>query len=59
MTPSMKSNEQFDSMRERMYEAMAKLNSIVMKPQLVYLNFNAYLIKKVFFGYRIIKLQKE
>ena len=46
-------------MRGRMYEAMAKLNSIVIKPQLVYLYFNAYLIKKVFFRYRIVKLHKE
>ena len=58
MIPSMKWNKQFDSMRERMYEAMVKLNSTVMKLQLVYLYFNTYLIKKVFFECGIIKLQK-
>ena len=42
-----------------MYKAIAKLNSTVMKPQLVYLYFNTYLIKKVFFRCRIIKLYKE
>ena len=55
----MKQNKQFNSMRGRMYEAIAKLNSTVMKLQLVYLYFNAYLIKKVFFRCRIIKLHKE
>ena len=59
MSPSIKWNEQFDSMRGRMYKAMAKLNSTVTKLQLVCLYFNAYLIKKVFFRCGIIKLEKE
>ena len=41
-----------------MIELIEKLNITDGKPHLIYFYFNAYLLKKVFFGCRVIKLFK-
>ena len=42
-----------------MYEAIAKLNSTIVQSQLIYLYFNTYLIKSVFFVCGIVELLEE
>ena len=59
VTLSLNQSEQFKEMKKKMYKAIAKLNSMIMKPQLMCLYFNAYLIKSIFFRCRIINYQKR
>ena len=41
---------------EKINSAIHKLKQTVMKPGVMYLYFNVYLLKSVFFGYQIVKL---
>ena len=43
-------------MKEKIIESIAKLNNTEIKPYLMHLYFNAYLLKKVFFGCGVMKI---
>ena len=57
--PQLQWDDQFTVMKEKMIESIAKLNNTEIKPYLMHLYFNAYLLKKVFFGYGVIKLTHQ
>ena len=52
----LKWEEEYNVIVNKMRELIVKLNNMVIKLCLIYMYFNTYLIKKVFFGYRIIEL---
>ena len=55
MCPQVQLKYQFKVMKEKMIESIAKLNNTEITPCLMHLYFNAYLLKKVFFGCGVIK----
>ena len=50
MCPQVQQKDQFKVMKEKMIESIAKINNTEIKPYLMHLCFNAYLLKKVFSG---------
>jgi len=46
-------------MKEKLRIIIEKLNNTILQPQLIYLYFNAYPLKSVFFGARIIQITKK
>ena len=56
MCPQVQWKDQFKVMKEKMIESIAKLNNTEIKPHIMYLYFNAYLLKKVFFGCEVMKI---
>ena len=56
INPENQQNSQFKIMVDRMKTVIAKLEQTQMLIQLEYIYYNAYIIKAVYFGYRIIQL---
>jgi len=46
-------------MIEKMSQAIIKLQKTVVEEELIYLYFNAYLLKSVFFGCGVVNLSNE
>jgi len=59
MEPSMSWEKQFASMKEKLREAISKLNNTPMNSRNAYLYYNMYLIKKVYFGCGIIRITRK
>ena len=51
-------NKQFEVIANKMKESIAKLNNTKMHLNMIYMYFNAYLMKSVYFGCGIIVLNK-
>ena len=56
LTPALKQGKQFQMMCDKMKYAITKLNNTSIKTQTIYLYFNSYLIKIVYFGYSIVEI---
>ena len=59
ISPSMKWETQFKSMIEKMKEATYKLRNVEIAAPIAYLYYNAYMIKKVYFGCGILSLSEK
>ena len=59
MCPQVQWKDQFKAMKDKMIELIAKLNNTEIKPHLMHPYFNAYLLKKVFFGCGVMKISKQ
>ena len=56
VSPSIKWERQFEAMVEKMKDAIYKLRKVEIVSPIVHLYYNVYLIKKVFFGSRVMLL---
>ena len=56
---SMKRDEQFSIMVQRMKEMITKLQNVTIIAPTAHIFFNIYLLTKVYFGYRIISLIQQ
>ena len=52
-------NKQFMSMKEKLIDAVSKLNNTPMNTKNAYLYYNMYLIKKVYFGCGIANITRK
>jgi len=59
MSPSLKWEIQFEKMKEKMIEAIFKLKNTEIVAPIVYMCYNAYLIKKVYFRYGVLSLTPQ
>ena len=59
MYPSLKWDKQFYIIVKKALEAISKLTNTTIQSHLVFLYFNIYLIKSMYFGYGIISLTDE
>ena len=59
MSPSMKWEKQFQSIMEKMREAVYKLRNIEIATSTAHLFYNAYLIKKAYFGSGVITIPEQ
>ena len=59
MTPAMTWSKQFSQMVEKMRDAINKLANTELLPSIAHLYYNAYLIKKVYFGCGVMTLDKN
>ena len=59
MSPSMKWDKQFQSMVDKMREAIYKLRNIEIAASIAHLFYNAYLIKKAYFGSGILTISEQ
>ena len=59
MSPSLKWEGQFKAMVEKMKEAIYKLRNIEIAAPIAHLYYNAYLIKKVYFGSGVMSLTEQ
>jgi len=59
ISPSMKWVKQFQSMMEKMREAVFKLSNIEIVPATAHIFYNAYLTKKVYFGSGIFTISEQ
>ena len=58
IAPSMKWMKQYKVMKDKMQYTIAKLQNTVIVLPLTYIFFNQYLIKSIYFGYRVVYLNK-
>ena len=56
---SLKWDKQYEKIMEKMSQAIIKLQKTVVEVGLIYLYFNAYLLKSVFFGCGVVNLSNE
>ena len=59
MNPEKNWSKQFIIIVNKMRTAVVKLMNTTIMVLLIYIYFNAYLMKSVYFGYRIIELEEE